>query len=65
MVDRKRHLIIDDNGLIWSSDEYDSFEEGSRILAAVEAGDSAGYKDEIGTEWSGDLVLVRELQRTR
>lgn len=60
-----RHMIIDDTGVLWSSDAYDAHEEGSAILGAVEAGKKKSYKDAIGEEWTGDLVLVQELYRTR
>ena len=61
----EKHLIIDNNGVLWSSDSYDAFEEGSKIIAAVENGKPKKYKDHIGTTWTGDLVLVKEIARTR
>lgn len=65
MTERKRHIIMDDNKTIWSSDEYDAFEHGSSIMAAVDAGDPEGYREFIGENWDGDLVFVQELSRTR
>jgi hypothetical protein len=61
----QRHMIIDDKGVVWSSDEYDAFEEGSALIAAVTDGDIERYKDALGETWTGDLVLVKELARTR
>ncbi len=63
--DSERHMILDDATILWSSDEYDAFEEGSRIMAAVDAGETDVYVPEIGSRWTGDLVLVKELSRTR
>jgi len=59
------HMIIDDNGVLWSSSSSDSLEEGTAIIQAVESGKKKGYKDAIGEEWEGDLVLVEEVARTR
>lgn len=59
-----RYMIIDNRGVLWSSDSYDALEEGSAIMGAVSAGDEDGYKDALGESWSGDLVLVMELART-
>ncbi len=64
-MNRQRHMIIDDTGVLWSSDEYDAFETGSAIMASVDAGEPDGYRDAIGGAWKGDLVLVAELSRTR
>lgn len=61
----ERHMIIDDTGVLWSDDAYDAFETGSAILAAVDAGNKAGYVEHVGESWAGDLVLVKELARTR
>lgn len=61
----ERHMIIDDKGVLWSSDDYDAFETGSAILAAVDASKKKGYVEQIGETWNGDLVLVKELARTR
>lgn len=60
-----QHMIMDDNGVIWSSSSDDAFEEGSAIMKAVEDGKKKGYKDAIGDTWTGDLVFVQELGRTR
>lgn len=60
--EREKYVIMDDGGIIWSSDEYDAFEEGCRILGVLEDG---GTVEEIGATWSGDLVLLKEIRRTR
>lgn len=60
-----RHMIIDDTGVLWSSDAYDAFEEGSSIMAAVDEGKKKKYESHVGLHWTGDLVLVQELARTR
>lgn len=62
---RNTYMIIDDNGVIWSSDSYDAFEEGSALMAAVANGKKKKYKNQLGEKWSGDLVFVQELSRTR
>lgn len=64
-MDQKRHMIIDDQGVLWSDDSLGAFETGSAIMAAVDAGKPAQYANEIGESWHGDLVLVQELARTR
>jgi len=64
-TENQTHMIVDDNGVLWSSDEYDSFEEGARIMGAVDAEDADVYVPAIGSRWTGDLVFVKELSRTR
>lgn len=61
-----RFVILESatNKELWSSDDDDAFEEGSRIFGAVEAGEAQGYEKEIGTTWKGDLVLYQEIKRT-
>ena len=59
------YMILDDNGVLWSSSSSDALEEGTAIIEAVEAGKKKGYKDAIGDSWTGDLVLVQEVARTR
>ena len=61
----ERHMIVNDTGVLWSDDAYDAFETGSAIMAAVDAGDKPTYAQHIGETWSGELVLVKELARTR
>jgi hypothetical protein len=58
-------MIIDDKGVRWSDDAHDAFETGSAIMAAVDAGEKKDYAEQIGASWTGDLVLVKELARTR
>jgi len=58
-------MIIDDNGVIWSSSSADAEEEGRSIMEAVESGKKKAYEDAIGASWTGDLLLVQELARTR
>jgi len=65
MTEQPKYMIIDDTGVLWSSDAYDAHEEGSAILGAVDAGTPDGYREALGEAWKGDLVLVQELYRTR
>jgi hypothetical protein len=51
--------------VLWSDDSYDAFETGSAIMATVDKGNATGYADKIGSTWTGDLVLVQEIARTR
>lgn len=65
-MDRKHFMIIDDKGVLWSDDSYDAFETGSEIMAAVENGNKKKLvKENLGDSWTGDLVLVQEVFRTR
>ena len=65
MATSPRHMIIDDNGVLWSSDSYDAAEEGAAIMSAVDEGKKKKYEPHIGTTWAGDLVFVQEIARTR
>jgi len=60
-------MIYDDNGLLWSSSDPAAYATGLAILNAVENGRASSniVKDNIGDQWTGDLVLVQELARTR
>lgn len=48
MTPNPRHLIIDDTGVLWSSDEYDALGTGSAIMAAVDASEPEGYREAVG-----------------
>lgn len=61
----ERHMIIDDTGVLWSDDADDAFATSTAILAEVNRGFVDGYVEHIGETWNGDLVLVKELARTR
>lgn len=61
----KRYMIMDDTGVLWSSGSPDAFEEGSAIMTAVDAGKQKLYVPHISAAWTGDLVFVEELARTR
>ena len=60
-----RVMILDDKGVLWSSDSAEARLEGLGILHAVEQGRKHEYCDAIGESWTGDLVLVEELARVR
>ena len=59
-------LIIDNDGVIWSSSAPDAEEEGQALIDAVENGCKKQFvRKHLGDSWAGDLVLVKEIARTR
>jgi hypothetical protein len=65
-MDRRRYLIFDENGVLWSDDGYDAFETGSALMAAVAHGPCTEFvREHLGHSWHGDLVFVQEISRTR
>ena len=66
MDNNPRYMIIDDKGVVWSDNGYDACETGSNLIAAVEGGYKKQFvKKHLGDSWTGDLVLVQEISRTR
>ena len=61
----QRYSIMDDKGVIWSSDAPNAHDEGVDIMTAVDAGKTKIYEPVLDKSWEGDLVFVQELSRTR
>lgn len=59
-------MIIDNNGVIWSSSSPDADEQGLDLINAVENCCKKQFvRKHLGDSWEGDLVLVKEIARTR
>jgi len=66
MANNPRYMISDNKGVLWSDDGYDARETGAELMAAVENGYKKLFvKKYLGDSWTGDLVLVQEISRTR
>lgn len=59
----RRYMIVAGNGILWESNRWDAYEEGTSILNAVQEGNVKGYIEHIGQEWQGELAFVKELAR--
>ena len=57
------YMILDDKGILWSSNDTEALEEGSSIMEAVKDGNKPEYKKHIGKSWTGDLVFAQEISR--
>lgn len=62
----EKFLIIDSKGVIWSSSSPDAEKQGRALMEAVQLGCKKQFvRKHLGDSWDGDLVLVKELARTR